>query len=144
MKKNKLTHEDALDYLEYWIRDDDYDYLRIIKSSMDAEMMAANVVELGDIDPDNCAEEQREIEEYIIKLAKKYRKLSKKERQSREDLVFKGTYALECEDCGQVSFFLTEYDDDPQCCLICGATKVVKEFYRVKSNAEKFILEIEE
>jgi len=100
----KFTEQDALDYMEKWIDSDQWQDITIMYDYSETEMLAEYLVSAGAINSKLCYEHDKEIEQYIEKMAKKFKKLSNKKQQKYYNTLFKDTLIIDCQDCNHVSF----------------------------------------
>lgn len=110
MPKLKNTKEDILEYMEYWIDDENWSDIQCMSiyahlgGPHALEYMAHHLVTAGAINSEACHEKFKDLEKDIEFLTKKYEKLSVKTKDKVYDNVFDDVLFVMCQECNHVSF----------------------------------------
>jgi hypothetical protein len=102
--KNIDLSDEAFEYMARWVDDDYWRDTAIMQSSGNDYLLADSLVSAGAIDSKNCCEEFQQIEKWIERTAREYRRMTKKKRDDLFWGTFEGVHTFECSDCNHVSF----------------------------------------
>lgn len=109
MKKQNQKYLDLIDkaheYMKQWIDSENWcDLSVMLEHQGDTILAAYTLCNAGAIDSTRCVDEAKEIEKFIEKLARGFRKLPKKKQSKQYHETFKTCFIADCQDCNHVSF----------------------------------------
>jgi hypothetical protein len=138
-KKVHMTSErwDAVhEYLEQWIKQDEWCDLSVALEEGDTEMAAYMVDSSGAIDPNTCYPESSEIEVWVQEAAKRFRALSERQTNKRYDSVFRNCFVSSCLDCNSVQFLNSGneelYPETKSQCWECKSKNIIAKMWGEK------------
>lgn len=134
VSKGRLTEADyerAHKYITQWRDEEGWSDFNLMLSEGDTEMACESIVSSGAIDPECCYEWAKADEELVLRIAKLYEKLSRKEKQKRMDVVFDGCVIFSCNDCNHHSFLNYGNDElyanELKTCWSCNSKNVERK-----------------
>ena len=133
---SKLTiaqYEQAHEYMaHYWCRDEGFSDFQAFDEAGDTELLADGLVSAGAIDSKACYPEFKGVERLVERIARAYRKKSRKARLKQLNAAMADTIVVACEDCNHVQFpsrinysmYETEF---LKCCWSCGEQAITTQ-----------------
>jgi hypothetical protein len=123
-----LTHKqrrEAEDYMKQWREDGKFTDFNHMLDEGAIAMAADRLVGAGAIDPDTCAEEVRQVSQWLVELSAEYNS-DPRDDLAKLDEVFDGTTLVNCRNCGLVQFLgkfdFEMYEDElRKACWECNA-----------------------